>query len=617
MSKVEDVRKGVISNPEEGIKRVDIASDAWEAPSSGMSEETKKTIKVAAYVLGGVVLVIGLVFGVFWWRSRAFSEEKITLAVNGPKESLSGKKVEYEISFENQNRADLENSVLRVSFPENFIPEKNGSFKEDGNSVIFEFGRISSGQKGKAILPGRIYAPKGAFVYLQAKLDYVPSNFNSRFVKETQIGIEATSSPIVFEITAPQGVADGGLARYEVAYRNDSDRTFENLRLKAEYPEGFTYIASSLSPLEGNNFWLVGNLEPRGEGKITVDGSLSGKRDEIRKTRFSIGSFEEGEFLAYNDEETSTKVIASPFSIHQQINETDKLNVRAGDLLRFKMIFRNEGNLGLRDVVVTEHLEGESLDFSTLDLDQGGNYDSESHTITWRASEYPALSNLLPGQEETIRFSIQVKDRLPIEDEKDKNFSIKSLARIDSPDVPTPIDMNKIVSSNMTQVKIISPVDFTASGFYHDETIPNSGPIPPKVGQETSYTLYWNIVNVSNDLEEVKVSTFLPSGVVFSGAKVPENETVEYNSRTNELVWKIGKLSSGVGILSPSRKLAFQVKVKPSIEQAGKAVKLLGESIFSAKDSFCQEEILIKHKEKTTYLTEDEKIPIGGDRVGN
>lgn len=610
----DEKKSGAEVSPDSLVQRVE-NPDVWNDSRERFNPQILRIMKIGAYVAGSLVLLILTFFSFFWYQNRAFSEDKIILSLKGPEETLSGKKVEYEITFENLNRADIENAVLKVDYPENFIPDPDGSAKIEGRSAVFQFGRVESGKKGKAILAGKVYAPRGAFIYLKAGLDYVPTNFNSRFLKESQLGIRTTSSPIIFEVGSPQGVSDGGLARYEINYRNESDRTFENLRIKAEYPSGFAFSEASQSPLEGNGYWLIGDLSPGGSGKLIVQGSLSGERDEVKKAVFFIGSFENGNFTPFNSGESLTKIVSSPISITQLINGKSDLNARVGELLRFEIVFKNEGNVGLRDVVITEHLEGQALDFSSLDLGVGGNYDSESRTITWRASEYPILSNLLPGQEGRIAFSIALKERLPVEKKEDRNFMIRSLAKADSPDVPTPIDMNKIVSSNLIQPKVVSPAGLEVRGYYNDKDIANYGPIPPRVGVETSYTMRWRIYNISNDLEEAQVSTFLPSGVVYAGVAVPGGEKVKYNSRTNELVWEIGKIEAGTGVLLPMKELAFQIRIKPSVDQVGKNVKLLGESVLEAEDSFCNEKIKAGVGEKTNFLQEDEKIPILGDKV--
>ena len=142
-----------------------------------------------------------------------------------------------------------------------------------------------------------------------------------------------------------------------------------------------------------------------------------------------------------------------------------------------------------------------------------------------------------------IFFSIRVKDILPVGEEKDKNFVIKTVAKIDSPDVPTPISMNKIISSNAINMKVNSKLAISVKGYYSDQAIPNSGPIPPKVGEETTYTIHWKVLNVSNDISGATVSAILPTNSQMTGNIFPQDANLKYNERTNAVVWTIGNVN--------------------------------------------------------------------------
>ena len=274
-------------------------------------------------------------------------------------------------------------------------------------------------------------------------------------------------------------------------------------------------------------------------------------------------------------------------AISQLINGRDNLNVNLGELLNFEIKFRNDGEIGLRDVIITEKLEGAALDFASLKLDEGA-FDSNSGMITWKASDYEILRRFEPGQESSIKFSIKIKTTLPIEKSSDKNFIISSLAKIDSPDVPTSIEANKIISGNRMDMKINSRVALETTGYFYDSVIENSGPIPPQVGKETTYAIHWKIFNVSNDVSDAKVEATIPTGATVTDVRNPADAKLNYifNDRTNSLVWEIGNIESGTGVLNSPQEVVFQIKIKPAPNQIGSPIYLLGETTFSGKDLF-------------------------------
>jgi hypothetical protein len=90
---------------------------------------------------------------------------------------------------------------------------------------------------------------------------------------------------------------------------------------------------------------------------------------------------------------------------------------------------------------------------------------------------------------------------------------------------------------------------------------------------------------------------------------LPLEEKISYDERTNQIVWEVGSMAAGTGILNEKRGIAFQVEVTPQENQAGEALKLLNESTLTAKDLFTGLNIEVKNKEKNTEISEDTTIP--------
>lgn len=582
--------------------------DDWVEKEGGMVKENKKTVKIGALILGGLLLVIALVVGFYTVKQSFFVSERLAITLLGPMEIKSGNLNTYEISYKNDNRADLKNVSLKLTFPEDFKPEGNADFKPDGaTSGMFSLGDIEGNSEGKVVFRGRAYSPKGNLIKIKAELFYTPSSVSSAFSTSDQLIVNVISAPITLEVMAPQNISNGDEVNYLVTYKNNGMENFENIRVKINYPEQFTFSGSNPKSSEGNNIWYLGNLSAGQSGKIVVAGKLEGARDEIKIADIMIGASSNGEFVSYNEADAKTKIAASPLVIAQTVNGLGSLNANVGDHLQFEISYKNEGTLGLRDVIVTEHINSPVLDYATLDM-TGGQYDTDSRTIIWKAADYRELKNLLPGQSGVIKFSIDVKDILPIASANDKNFVISSLAKIDSPDVPTPISMNKIISGNKMDIKLNSKLILDVRGYYDDANIPNSGPIPPKVSEESTYTMHYIIKSVSNDISDAKVETNLPTSVVMTGKIFPEGSPLTYNERTNSITWNAGSLTAGTGILSPGKEVAFQVRIKPSADQVDDEAPLLGESTFSAKDLFTGENISVKISGKSTHLLEDASL---------
>lgn len=590
-------------------KKAELPKDDWLENEETISGGDRKNIKTGAWILGGLLLVIFLVVGFYKIKQSFFSSNNVVITLTGPLEVKSGNLVAYEIKYKNANTADLKNVVLKLSYPEDFKPEGNAQFKNEGTMAsTAKLADIKGGGEGAIIFNGRTYSPKGNLIKIKAELAYMPSTASATFMVSDQLAIGVASVPLSLEVLAPQSISTGDQVNYLITYRNNGTEILENIRLKIDYPERFTFASADPRAFEGNNIWYLGSLPGGQIGKIIVVGKLEGNRDEMKIAKIAIGTNDSnGQFIKNNEETIRTKIASSPLAITQTVNGLKNSNINAGDNLQFELSYKNEGTVGLRDVIITEQLESLILDYETLSV-VGGAYDTSNKTITWKASDYPELKNLAPGQSGKISFSVKVKGMIPVASANDKNFVISSLAKIDSPDIPTPISTNKIISSNKMDLKLNSKLLLNINGFYNDTNIANSGPIPPKVGQETTYTIHFAIANVSNDIENAKVETILPTSVVMTGKIFPEGSPLQYNERTNSITWNVGKVIAGMGIISARNEISFQVKIKPSPDQAGDEAPLLNATTFSAKDLFTGENISAIVSGKSTRLLEDSAL---------
>lgn len=595
-------------------KAQEASGDLWAKKKTGLDEQQKIVVKKGIYVLGGVLAVILIIVAAYLIRLSSFSADRVTVTITGLDRTDSGKLLTYEISYKNNNRKELKNAQLKMSYPEDFKPEDNANFvSESPTSGSYNLGTIASHGEGKIIFNGRIYSPKGALVYLKGQLSYNPGNYSTRYTSEKQLGINISTSPVTLEVSAPQNLSSGDEINYLINYKNDGERELSDIRIKIDYPQGFSFSTSDPKSFEGDNMWYIGTLSPGQSGKLVVNGKLEGEKGENKNIKVYMGSTEKGNFVSFNDGSADTKIVGSAVAITQTVNGGQGMNAKAGDLLFFSINYKNASEVGLKNLIVTDKIDSPVLDYTTLEL-SGGHFDSGNKTITWKASDHRDLAGLEPGQGGRIDFTVKVKDSIPVSSANDKNFVISSIVKIDSPDISTPISMNKIISGNKIDIKLNSKLFLSVKGFHADPNISNSGPIPPKVGEETTYSIHWIASNINNDVNEAKVSAVLPTWAQATGQVYPEGANVTYNQRDNSIVWEIGNMDAGTGALTSPKEISFQVKIKPSPEQAGKLIEILKQSVFTAKDSFTGEEISATAEPKTSHLEEDASINMK-DRV--
>jgi hypothetical protein len=582
--------------------------DKWgEAPAENREQKRRK--KIGLMVIG-VVLLLGLALLIFLKiRQTSFDLGRVSLEIQGISEMKSGEVSTYEITYKNNNRATLKNVVLTLGYPENFLPVEDPNFTKNGLTMgSYQLENISSQAGGKITFRGRVYGTTDNLIYLKAELAFRPTAFGTTFVSKNQYRINIFSSSIKLEVSAPQNAATGDSVQYVFSYKNSGGEKFTGVRLRAEYPEKFSLETAEPMPSTENNIWNIGELWAGQEGKITIKGKIQGESGEIGVVRVYVENTANEKALSYTESRAETKISEPPLIIAQIVNDKVELYPNAGDTLNFQIGFKNNLTSDLSNLIVTESFASQVLDYTTLRLEKGGYFDMDKKVITWKAENNADLKELKAGNQGLIKFSIKVKDVLPINSKNDKNFLITSSVKIDSPDIPTPLNENKVIAGNNLEMKLNSKLVLGVQGFYTHSYVESFGPLPPVVGKETAYLIHWQALNIANDLASAKVEAILPTNVTLTGKVFPENIQLDFNQRNNMLTWNIGEMPAGTGITSPVAEVYFQIKLTPLPQQLDNAAALINKMTFSAQDLFTKQILQASLEEKTTYLFEDKTI---------
>lgn len=581
----------------------------WNRPQKGLTPSQKKNLWIGIGILFAIILAVGGAIFYQWWLKNAFHQDRVTVSFEGPKEADSTQVVKYIIHYNNNNRVTLKNAEISLNYSENFQPTDNLNLKylSPTSSKIF-VGDIKPMSQGSMELKGVFYAPKDFPIYLDGQIHFTPSNGSNDLFVEDKIGVKITAAPVTLDVSAPKQAVNGDALEYVINYKNLDVRRISNVQIKVDFPQGFKLSTSQPKASENDSVWYVGNLEANQGGEIRVRGQINGNNNEGKNIVATLGYMgEENNFVVYAKQELTTRMVSPVLTVTQKLDGKVNGVVNGGELLKYSITFQNTGTTGLRDAIVSAEIRGKILDFSQINVEKG-SYDSTKNLITWKASDVPELANINPNAGGVVHFSIPVKAVILVDNKLDKNFVISSVAKIDSPDIPTPLDSNKIIGSNSLELRLASITSFDTKGYYADSKIKNSGPIPMQIGKETTFTIHWIVTNISNDLTDAKVVASLPSGIRWTGQVYPSGEKVSYNPRTNEIVWDAGDIFAGAGAISPAREVEFQVGVTPQINQAGEPIDLVNASIFTAKDVFVDLDVTHQGAVKNTQLYEDQNV---------
>jgi hypothetical protein len=554
-------------------------SQEWQKTEKRkLSPQQKKKLMVIGISAASIFLIVA---GLFFWRGlTSFDKDKVKIEIKGAERVVSGEEIKYTVKYQNKNRLALENVKLVFRYPEDSIPSDN----EDLVKTI-DLPDLAAGQEEQVELSVRIMGIKGEEKKAWAELSYQPAKLSSRYTNQAEFISKIISVPLILDFGLPEKLVSGQSFDFSLRYLNQAEVSFDNLRVRLDYPIGFTFQSAQPQPLEEDRVWALGNLMAGEQGKIFIRASIQGEEGEAKSFKAQLGFFEEDEFTLIAETAAALQISSSPLSISQTVNGVTDYSAEAGEVLNYRIEYENTTDLGIKNVVITSKLEGEVLDLSSLEL-EGVSFDGATQTLTWNASNLPALEYLAPHQKGQLSFSVKIKDSLPVKNYNDKNFKVINTVKIDSSEKPLALEDIEIAGQSQLVTKIISQLSLQAQGYYYDDLISNSGPIPPRVGQTTTYTIKWRLVNTANDLSEVKVEAFLPPHVHWMDKISPKGANLKYNSQTGQLVWRVGDLPAATGVLLPVKEVAFQIAITPSLAHLGNYVELVGQSKVTGQDDF-------------------------------
>jgi hypothetical protein len=291
-----------------------------------------------------------------------------------------------------------------------------------------------------------------------------------------------------------------------------------------------------------------------------------------------------------NEKVAGLNISSAPLTLRiENISAKEGSNdvVSSGKRVKYKIYYQNNSDVGLNDVVIKAKLTGEMFNFSQLRGDFFGP--DQDNTITWNVANTPELRLIQPGPEKSVEFEIATKDSYPITGQGDKNFTLKIEAEISSPTVPYYTAGDKTAATAKIENKVAGDTEIESSLFLNDTSsgFINKGSLPPKVGAPIQFSIHWKITNYSDDIKNAEVKAFLQSGVAWTG-RVKSNVVSKpvYNERTQEVVWRIDKISAGKGVVDQPVEAVFQIEATPGANQVDGAMPILSETTLKAVDQF-------------------------------
>lgn len=518
-----------------------------------------------------VVILILAAAGYGFWRKNIYSKEGLKLEIIGPSEVSLGQEVEYVVKYKNNGEFRLENPNLVFIAPE-------FSVKDD---KIYNRETLESDRLGGAIYPGeeksftfkfRMIGRAGEAKIAKASLTYQPKNLSARYESATTFTSTMKEAPLDFDMDLASTVEADKNFHLKINYLSNIDWLLTDLRVRVDYPAGYAFLQSSPKSFDKDE-WVIPVLNKNQSGVIDIVGQLSGALDEGKVFRARIGIWKDGQYMQLREIERGTKIVKPTVALRQTINGDANYTAKPGEWLHYEVYYKNVSGGELYNLVLISNLEGDLYDLTTVKTETG-NFRSGDNSLVFDWRQNGQLGYLSSMDEGRVEFWVKLKD---------------DLSRIHRPELTNKVMLGPAREEFAT--KISSKLELAQKAFYSDEIFGNTGPLPPRVGTATTYTITWQAKNYYSNVKDVKVRAVFPPEARLVADKIfPESFAggLVYDEVSREIVWTIGEMSAGQGLVSNPLNISFQVAVAPMNSQIGGTAGIIGQAAINGQDSWTE-----------------------------
>lgn len=522
----------------------------------------------------------------FWyWRGNIYSKEVLKIEILGPEQIQAGDEIDYTVKFKNNGKVRLESAELVFEYPGNASP-----IEDTGQRVTKKLEDIYPGEERTAIFKAIAIGKANDTLQAKASLFYNPKNLKSRYESKTNLTTKITFVPLTLEFDLPVKAEQGGDLSFTVNYFSNMNFALENLRLKIIYPAGFSFQSAKPKGLDVAE-WSLPTLTQANGGRVNIQGQLNGTQGERKVFKAQIGIIKDKGFMVLKEVQGSIEISEPSVFISQMINGSQAGSVDVGNLLHYEIYFKNIGATSLEKKFLLVKLNSDFFDLNSLKT-ENGDIGQGDNSIIFDWKDIQSLRFLDASDEGKVEFWVKTKDA---------SFSRK----IENPILRNTISLSGVEKAFET--KLQGKTDFAQKVMFQDDAFVSKGPIPPQVGTTTNYTVFWQIKNYWNGLNNAKVKAVLPANVRLTGQTNPQSAPFTFDSASREAVWSIGEVMAYQGFESPQT-LVFQIELTPDSSQIGLVAPLIGEAQLTAEDSFSGTAILEKSEGEDTSLPHDDSV---------
>lgn len=580
-------------------------SDEWKTVEAPHKLQHRRPVLLTVLVASLGFFIVSAVFAFFFFfKGVDISPNNVVIQVQGPTQVGGGEKLSLQIQITNNNPVAMENADLIVEYPSGTHSASNidVALPRDRESL----GTINPGDEVRRNIEAVLFGEENSVENISIRVEYQVAGSNATFHSDKTYPLTIATSPLSLSVNSFTETVSGQEIEFTATVKSNSANIVRNAMLTVDYPFGFKFESASKDPVFSNNVWYLGDMQPESEKKIVLRGTLSGQNGEERVFRFATGIQSASDQNAIGAEFVNVPqsvFIKQPFisASLSVAGKSDNITATGGKELKADITWVNNLPTQIFDGEIDVKIGGSAFDRQSVQTDRGF-YRSVDNTIIWSRDTNAELGAIPAGTSGHVAFNftpVGLSSGSPIKNPIiTLDITVRG-KRLSDANVPEEIE-----STISKEIRVSSDLVLTSKVLHNTGPFQNTGPMPPKAEQTTTYTIVFNVINPSNDVSGGRVVMTLPPYVAWIGAISPPSEKITFSPVGGQIIWDVGDLPAGVGITSPPREVAFQITLTPSISQIGKAPIIVNEQTISGFDRFSGATLSNTRGALNTYISD-------------
>ncbi len=527
-------------------------------------------------IVSALAIFIIAILGYFALRRPAAPEQpKVSVALEVPANAPSGAEIIAKVLVTNNDTKTITKGTLELVYPSGVTFVSANPQPENLSGTVFSLPDVPAGINVAVLIKVRLEGNVGSQLSFIGTLKYRIAGLSADFSAEAKGVVQVTAAGAGISVEGPREIANASVVSYTVSYSNQGTSDLKAVRVKLVTPQGFQFAQSEPDPSQGTDTWDITPFPVGAQGTIRVSGTFSGGQPGQSYTFLAqlLVPDANGQYYVQTEGQYTTAITNQPLLVTQAVegvSATETPVLKAGDTVQYALAYKNNATVVAKAVRIVFSIDSAAADLSSIQA-EGGSI--SGNTVTFTAAGYSALESVSPGDSGEVSVSFRLRN--PLVNDRTTNPKLVTNVKITSNEYDSFLPGNSITADLSTEVRAESAL------------VHVSGPLPPRVGQQTSYTVKISLRNTTSDVRQNVFTAVVASGVTLDKTALASDvaRDLTYDQATGRISWRFDTLSAHSGSFLPVKNVELVVRVTPPAAAVGKPLKLLRELSLKGADT--------------------------------